>query len=511
MNAKVRRQLKNRKRRIARRLAWMDRTASQRPEFAAATIHYEIAERIRAISTGGIGAVHLLVKRLGLDRAINDRLGLLKVHLPYYESDHVLNIAYNLLAGGTRLEHLELLRNDEGYLDAIGARRIPDPTTAGDFCRRFDVEGVAALQEVFNDTRVKVWKQQPADFFREAILDADGTMVETTGQCKEGIDINYKSQWGYHPLVLSLANTGEPLYVVNRSGSRPSHEHAAMHFDKAIAVCRRAGFTSVRLRGDTDFSQTGYLDGWHADGATFVFGLRAAGNLYEYVENLPRNAWQELVRPAKHVAKTEPRQRPANVKQQVVEARDFKDIRMTREYVAEFRHRPLKCEREYRVIVLWKDLEVHQGQKKLFDDNRCFFFITNDFRKSAAAIVLEANHRCNQENLFAHLKSDMHALSAPVDTLVSNWAYMVMASLAWSLKAWLALSLPHDGRDAEARCDEKQSLLRMEFTTFRRAFMMIPAQIVKTGRRIVFRLLAWNRWLPAFFRLLDQLRVPMRC
>jgi hypothetical protein len=109
---------------------------------------------------------------------------------------------------------------------------------------------------------------------------------------------------------------------------------------------------------------------------------------------------------------------------------------------------------------------------------------------SAAAIVLEANHRCNQENLFAHLKSDMHALSAPVDSLVSNWAYMVMASLAWSLKAWMALCLPHDGSDAEARSDEKQSLLRMEFTTFRRAFMMIPAQIVKTGRRIIFTLLA---------------------
>jgi hypothetical protein len=511
VNAKVRRQVKNRKRRIACRLECMDRTASQRPELAAANIHYEIAERTRAITAGGIGAVHLLVKRLGLDRAIDDRLELLKVHLPYHESDHVLNIAYNLLAGGTRLEHLELLRTDEGYLDALGARRIPDPTTAGDFCRRFEVEGVTALQEVFNDTRVKVWKQQPADFFREAILDADGTMVETTGQCKEGMDINYKSQWGYHPLLLSLANTGEPLYVVNRSGSRPSHEQAATYFNKAITVCRRAGFKNVRLRGDTDFSQTGYLDGWHADGATFVFGLRAAENLYEYVENLPRNAWQELVRPAKHVAKTGPRRRPKNVKQEVVEARDFKDIRLAREYVAEFRHRPLKCEREYRVIVLWKDLEVHQGQKKLFDDDRCFFFITNDFRKSAAAIVLEANHRCNQENLFAHLKSDMHALSAPVDTLVSNWAYMVMASLAWSLKAWMAMLLPTGGRDAKARSEEKRTLLRMEFTTFRRAFMAIPAQIVKTGRRIVYRLLAWNRWLPVFFNLLDELRVPMRC
>lgn len=317
MNVKVRRQLKVRKRRIAWRLERIDRRASARPELAATNIHYEIADRARAITTGGNGAVHLLVKWLGLDRTIDDRLDLLKVHLPYHESDHVLNIAYNLLAGGTRLEHLEHLRNDEGYLDALGARRIPDPTTAGDFCRRFDRERIDALQDVFNETRVKVWRQQPEDFFREAILDADGTMVETTGQCKEGMDINYKSQWGYHPPVLSLANTGEPLYVVNRPGSRPSHEQAAATFDKAIALCLRAGFKSVRLRGDTDFSQTGYLDGWHTAGVKFIFGLRAAQNLYEHVENLPGNAWQELARPAKHRVKTEPRQRPANIKQQV--------------------------------------------------------------------------------------------------------------------------------------------------------------------------------------------------
>lgn len=93
-------------------------------------------------------------------------------------------------------------------------------------------------------------------------------------------------------------------------------------------------------------------------------------------------------------------------------------------------HRPTACSREYRVVVLVKELEVHQGQQLLFDDSRCFFYITNDFEKPADEIVFEANKRCNQENLFAHLKTDMRALSAPVDTLLSNWAYMVMASLA---------------------------------------------------------------------------------
>ena len=199
----------------------------------------------------------------------------------------MLNIAYNLLAGGTCLEHLELLRSDEAYLDALGARRVPDPTTAGDFCRRFDAADIFRLQAIFNATRLKVWRQQPKSFFEEAILDADGTMVETTGECKQGMDINHKGQWGYHPLVLSLANTGEPLFVVNRSGNRPSHEQAAFYFDRAIALCRKAGFQKIRLRGDTDFTQTEHLDRWDAEGVKFVFGIDATKKLYELAGESP--------------------------------------------------------------------------------------------------------------------------------------------------------------------------------------------------------------------------------
>jgi hypothetical protein len=58
-----------------------------------------------------------------------------------------------------------------------------------------------------------------------ARIDMDGTLVTTGGACKAGIDINYKGEWGYHPLVVSLANTGEALSLVNRSGNRPSHDY----------------------------------------------------------------------------------------------------------------------------------------------------------------------------------------------------------------------------------------------------------------------------------------------
>jgi hypothetical protein len=192
--------------------------------FAASNIHYERADRSRGLAAGGIGAIHLLARRVGLIDAIDRKLQLLRMHLPYHESDHVLNIAYNILCGGTCPEDIELRRNDEVYLDALGAQRIPDPTTEGDFCRRFEAADVETLMETINEVRVGLWKRQPKSFFKEGIVDGDGTLAATTGECKEGMDISYDGQWGYQVLALSLANTGEPLYLVNRSGNRPSQE-----------------------------------------------------------------------------------------------------------------------------------------------------------------------------------------------------------------------------------------------------------------------------------------------
>ena len=511
MSPKIRQQIERRKREVARRLDKEDNRGCDQPIMTASNIHYEIADRTRATSAGGIAAMHLMVGKLGLAEAIDRHLGLLKIHLPYHDSDHVLNIAYNLLAGGKCLEHLELLRANVAYLDALGARRVPDPTTAGDFCRRFDDCHIYKLQQVFNATRLKVWRQQPAAFFDEAILDADGTMVETTGNCKQGMEINYKGQWGYHPLVVSLANTGEPLYVVNRPGNRPSHEEAAWYFDQSVELCRKAGFGKILLRGDTDFTQSAHLDRWDQDGVRFIFGIDATDKLYELAEKLPQEAWKVLPRRVKHPRKTEPRKRPENVKQQVVERREFEDIRTVKEQVAEFSYQPGKCQKAYRIVVLMKELEKWRGQKKLVETARCFFYITSDQKKPVEQIVFGANDRCGQENLLGIHKDDVRSLTAPLDSLLSNGAYMVMAALAWSLKAWAALLLPEEGRWAEKHREEKLKLLRMEFSTFRQALMNIPAQIIRTGRKIVYRLLSWNPWQQVFFRLLDQLNRPLTC
>jgi hypothetical protein len=507
VNARIRKKLARRKRRIQNRLDKSDLHDCAKPMLTASNIQYEIGDRGRGIVYGGIGAIHLLVGKLGLAEAIDRRLRLLKIHLPYHESDHVLNLAYNALCDGTCLEDIELRRNDEVFLDALGARRIPDPTTAGDFCRRFQAEDVYTLLDIFNDIRPKAWAGQPDEFFAQARIDADGTLVGTTGECKQGMDIAYNGTWGYHPLVVSLANTGEILSLLNRSGNRPSHEDAAAEIDRAIRVCREGGFQHILVRGDTDFTQTQHLDRWDGDTVQFIFGIDAMPNLHYLADSLGAEAWHTLTRPPRYQVETEPRTRPPNVKEQIVVEREFQNIRLVSEDVAECDYRPTACRKSYRLIVVRKNLSVEKGEAVLFDDYRYFFYLTNDRASPAAEIVFAANDRCNQENLHAQLKHGVCALQAPVDNLVSNWAYMVMTALAWNLKAWLALQLPEQpGRWAERHRTDKQTVLTMEFKTFVNAFMRLPCQIIRTSRKLVYRLLSWNRWQPVLFRMLDVLR-----
>lgn len=459
--------------------------------FAWAGVDYEIGGGAEGTCFGGIAAMHRLVIGLGLVEAIDDALPLLKAHLPYHESDHVLNLAYNVLCGGTRLEDIERLRHDTAYMTALGAELIPDPTTAGDFCRRFVEADVLALMEAINTVRPRLWAGRGADLFGSvAYVDVDGTIAGTCGEHKAGMDVSYKGIWGYAPLIVSLANTKEVLYLVNRPGNAPSHKGAAPWMNRAIELVAPYA-QRVCLRGDTDFSLTEHFDGW-AQQVDFVFGMDANAALRGRADALDESCWTRLTRPAKYQPQTgQRRRREPNHKQRIVAERGYLNITLDHEDVAEFDYQPGKCARPYRVVALRKNLTKSRGENVLFDEIRYFFYITTRTDLTAAEVVACANDRCDQENVIEQLKNGVNALRVPLYDLVSNWAYMVIAALAWNVKSWWAMMLH--------RKADRRDYIAMEFRRFTASVILLPAIVVRHARTTTIRIVGYHPSLGRFF------------
>jgi hypothetical protein len=481
--------LSERKSRLAERIDSRFPEETSSAVLCGVNARYEVAARTQGLACGGIGLVHEFVRGIGLASAIDRNVHVLKRHFPYHESDHVLNLAYNVMAGGTCIEDLELLRTNEGYLDVLNAARIPDPTTAGDFLRRFEESDIQALLRAMHETQHVVWKRLSADERKLALIDVDGTIAPTTGECKEGMGLSYKGEWGYAPLVVSLANTRELLFAVNRPGNVVSHMNAPTYLDRAVEIVRSGGFRRVRLRGDTDFSLTSHFDRWDRDRVEFVFGIDAHPSFVERANQIAESAFRPLLRGSARKVESKSRARRENIKEQIVDARGYKNIVLEAEHVAEIDYWPSRATRGYRMIVLRKSTAVKQGQLRLGDEIRYLFYVTNvaPSTLSAEAVIAQANARCDQENVIEQLKNGVRAMRMPSDSLLSNWAYLVCASMAWNLKAWLSICLPKSKASAELR--------RMEFRRFLNALMLIPCQVVRGARKLALRVLVYTPWV----------------
>ena len=259
--------------------------------------------------------------------------------------------------------------------------------------------------------------------------------------------------------------------------------------DRAVSLVKEVA-GSVTIRGDTDFSHTEQLDRWDEAGTKFILGVDAHPKLVGLAQALEEKAWTPLERLPKYEILTEPRVKAFRYKEQIVVERGFTNEKLVGEALAEIEYQPHACRRKYRVVILRKNISVQKGEYALFEEVRYFFYISNRKDRPEKTVGL-ANGRCNQENVIEQLKNGVHALRMPVADLVSNWAYMVMAALAWNLKAWYGLFVPNRERG--------QELVAMEFRRFLHTVMLLPCQVVRTARRIIYRVLGYTSWLRDFF------------
>lgn len=465
-----------------------------RPVFRQRQVRLQVEQRGQVTPYGGLALAHDLAMRLELDKDLNRALPLLKIKMPYFESDHVLTHAYNLYAGGGCIEDIANLQHSDALKHLVGACRIPDPSTAGDFLRRFREPHLTAFQGVIDAAREKVWKQMPRARRKTGTVDLDSTIKEVHGECKQGADFSYNGKWSYHPFLATLAETREPLRTINRSGNTASPDGAVAVLHGVLPMVKRH-FDEVRVRGDGKFYQHGIIAACRQHGARFALCMDPYAVLQEKADALPPQAWKPFsAHPVEPAPDKKSRRKRRRCRSRRARQRGYTNLATTREWVAEFDYTLPDSDSArsfgvagltFRVAVRRQQVEVSEGQERLYTEYRDRFIIT-DYRfgeMNTAEVVRFAYGRCDQENIIEQLKNGIAAMRMPTGELLANGAFLMAGQLAWCLRAWLSLlALP-------------QETTRWEWKWFRQSFVYVAAKITHSARRAVVSLSAAHRWV----------------
>ena len=467
-------------------------------------LHLESDPRGEMTHYGGLVLAQQFVRRFGVAKRLDERLRLFKRHAPYHESDHVLALAYTLYADGTCLEDQAALQGSEAVRRLVGACRIPDPTTAGDFLRRFKVaHDVERLSGVIDEVEETVWSKLPAKVRRRrkkhefALVDLDGHIKPLYGVQKEGADFSYDGRWSYQPLVVSLGGSGECLKVVNQPGSARSSDAAATALREVLPLVKRH-FKNAIVRGDSDFDRCDVYNAAIDEGAYFAIGGRLYPNRAALVEAIAERDWQPFYPRAEREERRSAagRVRRANYRRNKAEERKFRTLRTVKQWVSEIAYQPHGLGAACRMIVRRILIEEKDGQGALFEYFRYRLVLTNLPRTYTAGQVVDITYqRCDQENVIEQFGQGIAGWRMPVAEFMGNSAWLQIARLAWNLGKWIAqLALPAE-------------VMRWEWKRFRRHFVYIAAKVLKMGRRLVVRLAGSHRFLPDILAAHARLQV----
>ena len=464
-------------------------------EFVNSNVAAECADRLNATPYGGLSAAHVLVKRLGLDEEIDSRLDLLGLEIRYSESDHVLTHVYNLYLGGTNIEDISVLQASPQVRAILGAQRIPDPTTAGDFLRRFTEADIWRLHDAMDAARVKVWKRLPKKMRKRATIDFDSKVKEVYGRCKEGADFSYNGKWSYHPHMVTLSETREILCAVNRPGNASPASGAEDMAERVLKLAQQY-FEEVIARADCAYYEAKFIRKCEERRTRFTISAEGRPNLIKIAASLPESAWKPYdIRDRQDASGVKRRRKRRRWEEEIARKRRYRALKTVSEEVSEFRYTPTGLEKAYRMIVKRQKVKERDRQLNIFEHYEYRFIITDIERWSAEEVLRFAYGRCgDQENAIEQLTNGLQALRMPTGELLSNWAFMVCGALAWNLKSWLALTvLP-------------RQTLKWEWKRFRYLFVYLAASVVRTARQVIARFSASSKQAAQMVTALRRLR-----
>ena len=466
-------------------------------------VQAEVDARSDVTPYGGLVLFNDVVRRFRIAKLIDEHVGVFKVHAPYHESDHVLTQAMSLFVGGSCLEDIAQLQHSEAVRRLVGAPRLPDPTTAGDFLRRFregNPFGLPGLRRANDEAQSKVWRALATKKSRRkrkrdlAVVDLDAHVKPLYGVQKQGADF-YKGTWCYQPLVATLAGSGECLAIRNQPGAVRASDGAPEILD-AILPRMNEHFRDTLVRGDSDFDRKDIRDCCERAGAYFAFVGREFKNRPGIAESIPESQWRPF-RTRAHRERLEARKRPGyrrrrkkrNQRRTRARKRKYNEKRLVKQWTAEVPWTPPGSSQSYRLVIRRQLIENYQGQQFLFEEYRYRYIVTNLPASVSTQRVVDLTYeRCDQENLIEQLGNGLAAWRMPVAEFDGNSAWLEIARLAWNIGKWIAqLVLAAE-------------VVRWEWKRFRLAWVYLAAHVTRVSRQIRVRLSGSHRFARELLR-----------
>ena len=411
------------------------------------TVRLEVTEEPLTVHTG-LSLFYAMAETLDIGEILDEHVRVKERESGYPESEHILALAANAFVGNDYVDDLEALREDVAIQRAIGRKEIPDPTTAGDFCRRFTLGHILQMNRAFGRIEQEVYRRRPE--IQVWTIDVDAKVHEVFGMKKEGAAKSYNGVYSLQILYAFVHETEELIHSELRSGN--THPGA-----KAVAFLRRlkrkipAGVQEINLRSDSALYNKEVIVFCEAEGWGFTITADQTGPLRQQIEGLPEGAWQV----------------------------DREDDSLA---YAEVWYQPVKWPKAYRYLVRRERKPQKTGQGVLFAPLGYSYYavVTNRVGEVQALLTTHDQKGAAERRIGQFTNEFLRHL--PLGGFMANWVYLLCAQLAYNLSLWLRdLVLPPFYR--------KKHIKRI-----RRCIGLVAAKVTSGGRQIRLKLSVLHRW-----------------